>query len=119
MSSALSVIFTKNFEDAINNIPERDRKRILYDLTHTNRQDILRQGHLQGELNYLRKMNNGDYRIFMAYCSECYKEFRHKINCIICDKNNLNRLVVFFIAPRKKLYRPHKFQKVDITKIKF
>ena len=119
MSVPLPVIFTKNFEQNINLIPNRDRERIIDNLRHMNRQDILRQGRLQGELNYLRKMNFGDYRIFLAYCAECYSNFKEKINCAICDREDLERIVVFFIYPRKKLYQPRKFQKVDINKIRF
>ena len=119
MSAPLPIKFTKNFENSINNIPEKDRKRILYDLTHMNSQDVLRQGQLQGELNYLRKMNNGDYKIFLAYCSECYQKFKEKINCAICDGVNLERVIVFFLAPRKKLYQPRNIQNLDITKIEF
>lgn len=119
MSTPLPIKFTKNFEINFNGIPERDQKRILYDLTHMNRQDVLRQGHLQGELNYLRKMNNGDYRIFLAYCVECYKNFREKINCQICDENDLERIIVFFISPRKKLYSPQNIKRIDVRKIKF
>ncbi len=119
MSTPLPIKFTKNFEISFNGIPERDQKRILYDLTHMNRQDVLRQGHLQGELNYLRKMNNGDYRIFLAYCVECYKNFREKINCQICDENDLERIIAFFISPRKKLYSPQNIKHIDVRKIKF
>ena len=119
MSIPLPIKFTKNFEININSIPERDRKRILYDLTHMNRQDVLRQGHLQGELNYLRKINNGDYRIFLAYCVECYESFREKINCQICDASDLERIVAFFIFPRKKLYSPKNIQQIDVRKVNF
>ena len=119
MSTPLPIKFTKNFEININSIPERDRKRILYDLTHMNRQDVLRQGHLQGELNYLRKINNGDYRIFLAYCVECYESFREKINCQICDASDLERIVAFFIFPRKKLYSPKNNQQIDVRKVNF
>ena len=119
MSTPLPIKFTKNFEIGLNSLPDRDRKRILYDLTHMNSQDILRQGHLQGELNYLRKMNNGDYRIFLAYCAECFKNFREKINCQICDEKDLERIIVFFIALRKKLYHPQNIQHIDIKKIQF
>ena len=119
MSTPLSIKFTKNFQMGFSSIPDKDQKRILYDLTHMNKQDILRQGHLQGELNYLRKMNNGDYRIFLAYCGECYINFREKINCQICDENDLERIIVFYISPRKKLYQPHNIQHIDMRKIKF
>ena len=115
----LPVIFTKNAEVILNNIPEKDHKRILYDLTHMTNQDVLRQGHLQGELNYLRKINNGDYRIFVAYCSECYRNFKDKIKCAICDGNDLERIIIFFIAPRKKLYQPRNIQRLDISKVEF
>ncbi|MBA7527275.1 hypothetical protein ES705_19451 [subsurface metagenome] len=98
-------------------IPKKDQKRIEFDLTHMNKQDVLRQGRFKGELNYFRKMNNGDFRILLAYCAECYDNFRSKINCAICDDENLERIIVFFIHPRKKLYQPRKFQHVDITKI--
>lgn len=119
MSTPLPIHFTKNFEINLNGIPERDRKRILFDLRHMDKHDILRQGHLQGELNYLRKMNNGDYRIFLAYCAECYENFREKINCKICDENDLERIIVFFISPRKKLYSPQNIQHIDVSKIEF
>ncbi len=119
MSEPLPVIFTKNFQNNISLIPAKDRKRILEDLTHLNHHDVLRQGRLQGELNYLRKMNNGDYRIFLAYCAECYHEFKYRIKCSICNEEDLERIIVFFLYPRKKLYQPKKFQRVDIRKIKF
>ena len=119
MSNALPIIFTKNFEYNFKLLPKKDQNRIRLDLTHMNTQDILRQGQLQGPLNYLRKMNNGNYRIFLAYCKECYHEFSNKINCAICDENELERIIAFFIYPRKKLYQPRKFKKVDITKIEF
>lgn len=43
MSQPLPIKFTRNFEDSFNSIPEKDQERIMYDLTHMNRQDILRQ----------------------------------------------------------------------------
>lgn len=119
MSDALPVIYTKNFQYNFKQIPKKDQKRIEYDLTHMNKQDILRQGRFKGELNYLRKMNNGYFRIFLTYCADCYEDFRNKINCAICDSENLERIVVFFIYPRKKLYQPRKFQQMSITKIEF
>ena len=119
MSKVLPIIFTKNFEYNFTLIPKKDQDRIHLDLTHMNRQDILRQGKLQGPLNYLRKMNNGDYRIFLAYCKECFNEFRDRISCTICDENELERIIAFFIYPRKKLYQPRRFKKVDITRIEF
>ena len=119
MNTPLPIKFTKNFKINFNGIPERDQKRISYDLTHMDKRDILRQGHLQGELNYLRKMNNGSYRIFLAYCAECYENFREKINCQICDASDLERIVAFFISPRKKLYSPQNIKHIDVRKIKF
>ena len=119
MSTPLPVKFTKNFESSLNSLLEKDRKRILYDLTHMNKQDVLRQGALQGELNYLRKMNNGDYRIFFAYCAECFNQFHEKINCQICDEDFLERIIVFYITPRKKLYDPRNIRRIDIRKIRF
>ncbi len=119
MSDALPVIYTRNFKDNFISFPSKDQKRIEYNLTHMTRQDVLRQGRLKGELNYLRKMRDGDYRIFLAYCAECYNEFREKINCTICNNDNLERIIAFFIHSRKKLYQPHRFQNVSITKIEF
>ena len=119
MSETLPIIFTENFKYNFNLLPERDKKRIEYDLRHMNKHDILRQGQLRGPYNYLRKMNNGDFRIFLAYCAECYFKFKDIIKCLICDGEDLERIIAFFIYPRKKLYYSHKFKKVDITKIKF
>lgn len=116
MSEPLPVVFTKNFEENLRFIPQRDQNRILYDINHMNRQDILRQGYYKSELNFLRKLRNGDYRVILTYCADCYPKFRYIIKCEICDRKNLERIVVFFIYHRKKLYQR---QKIDISKIRF
>ena len=119
MSGALPVTYTRNFTEYFHSIPVRDQKRIEYDITHIDRQDALRKGRLKGDLNYYRKMRCGDYRILFAYCADCYEEFKDKINCEICDENDLERIIIFFIFYRKKAYDPRKFSHIDITKIKF
>lgn len=118
MNEPLRIFFTKNFEDVFKTIPEKDQKRIQYDLTHMIRQDIQRMGYLKGDLNYVKKMNNGIFRIILAYCAECYENHRHKLNCDICDGNNLERIVAFSIHPRKKAYDRKKFQR-DLNRIQF
>ena len=118
MSELLPVIYTLKFRENFQSIPTKDQKRIEYDLTHMNRKDIQRMGYLKGNMNYIKKMNNGNYRIILGYCVECYPNFRDKLNCAICDGNNLERIIVFSLHPRKKVYNRQKFEK-DLKNIRF
>ena len=109
MSQILPIIRTKNFDIAIKSIPNKEQKQILYNLTHMNRQDALRMGYLKGDLNCFQKLRNGDYRILLAYCANCYSNSHHsRLQCAICDEKKLERIIVFHVFYRKKGYRSYK-----------
>lgn len=115
MSQPLPIIRTHNFDEALKKIPKKEQDKINYKLTHLNRQDAFRVGHLQGEMNHFKKFRSGDYRILMAYCFDCFSNEHHlKLNCAICDKEDLERIIVFHLFHRKKGYRTYKMRLKDI-----
>lgn len=116
MSESLPVIFTKNFEQNLKSIPQHDKKKILYNLTHMNKQDAFRVGYFKGDLNHVKKLRVGDYRVILGYCADCYLQHKEYLNCSICNENDLERIVAFFVYPRKKLYKSHK---INLSKIEF
>lgn len=68
----------------------------------------------KGTLNMFKKFSYKDLRIIFAYCRECYPNHRDKIECSICNKDELDRIILFGIYARKKMYRnltPEKISK--------
>lgn len=59
----------------------------------------------KGDLNMFKKFSYKDLRIIFAFCRECYPNHRQKINCKNCNEDNLDKIILFVIYRRKKMYR--------------
>lgn len=105
MEPSLPVMQLEDFEMQLKRFPKKEREKIIYQLKHIDKNDVVRIPYLKGDLKFIKKYRIGDNRVFLAYCSECYNKYRERINCSICDKDQLERIVVFSINSRKKLYK--------------
>ncbi len=105
MSEPLPVFQHEVFMKQLQRFPLRERDKIVDKLKHITNEDIRRVPYLKGSYKHLKKYRTGDYRIFMAYCAECYNKYREKINCNDCEEDNLEKIVVFSIDSRPKLYK--------------
>lgn len=105
VSEPLPVFQYEVFEKQLKKYPLKERNKIVYDLKHITAEDIKRIPYLKGKYKYLKKFRIGDHRIFMGYCAECYNKYREIINCNDCNNSNLERIIVFAINNRPKLYK--------------
>jgi len=115
MSDPLPIIKTKNFNNALKKIPQKEQTKIIYNLSLITRQDAFRVGYLHGDMNHFKKYRLGDYRILMAYCYDCFENGHYnKLKCSVCDEENLERIILFHVFQRKKGYRPYKMKLKEI-----
>ena len=119
MSQTITIFTSSVFREQFNSLSQKDKKRIQYDLTHLNITNLSSFPYLKGEFKHFRRYRSGNYRIIMAYCPECYNKYRDLLNCVICPEIEDDieiRIVIFYVYPRKKLYRS---SRISITDFEF
>lgn len=102
-----TAIFRRQFDG----LPPKERRQIEYNLKRLSEEDLRGIPYYKGPLKHFRKYEIGDYRIILAYCPECFNKYRKIIHCKICFreiKDVISRIIVFYVYPRKKLYRNNK-----------
>ncbi len=109
MEPPLPVYSTEDFREYVRRYPVKERESIIYNLNHIDKEDIKRIKYLKGEWKHLKRYRIGDNRIFLAYCKECYNKYRDKFSCSddheFCNIKNLEKIVVFSLNLRKKVYK--------------
>lgn len=110
MMEPLPVRRTRTFQlDLKNLIPKKKRENFLYDLTHITKDDLERFYNLKSsELSHYRSYHKWDFRILFVYCFQCFHQFDRPINCIGCDENDLEKLVLISIDHRSNAYRDNR-----------
>lgn len=82
-------------------------------MEHITLDDLKRYPNLKGYLlEPFRSYHQWDFRILFVYCSQCYYEFNHRLNCNGCDENDLEKLVLADIDHRSNAYR---YNRADLT----
>ncbi len=114
MSERLTLVRTKSFNDGLKTlIPKRKHSNIINDLMTFTADDVRGWSNLKGRsLNILKKHRYSDFRILVVYCEQCFNYFDARLNCTICNENNLQRIIAVDIDHRSKVYNR---SKIDMT----
>ena len=87
-------------------IPQKIEDAILADFEEMDPERARQYPYYKAiQFKALKKYIKSKYRVFFAYCSECYGKYDDFLNCPFCDENNLERLVLYDIQIRKFDYR--------------
>ncbi len=81
------------------------RNEILDYFKNITDEQARRDPYYKGEINMFKHHSYKELRIFYGYCKECYGKHYTSINCSICNGNILDRIVLFAIYQRPKLYQ--------------
>ncbi|MFW9896329.1 MAG: hypothetical protein ACFFD7_11035 [Candidatus Thorarchaeota archaeon] len=106
MQEPLPVRRTRTFQhDLMSLIPKNNRKNLIFDLEHITKDDLRRNPMLKADfLKPFRSRRRGDFRTLYVYCFECFHYFNKRLNCMGCNENDLEKLVLALIFHRSKNY---------------
>lgn len=96
-----------SFEKQFNSLQMRSKEReeILDYFKNYTDERAARDLYYKGEDLYMFKYHKyKDYRIFYSYCKECYGTYHTFFKCSHCDKNLLDKIVLWGAGHRSKLY---------------
>lgn len=110
MTEPLPVRKTLTFQNDLKSlIPKSNRNNLIFDMEHITKEDLSRFDNLKSPtLRHFRRHRRGDFRILFIYCFQCFHELNKPINCIGCNENDLEKLVLISIDHRSNSYRDNK-----------
>ena len=117
MTELLPIRRTRRFQrDLQTLIPKKNRENLIFDLERISKGDLRRYANLKGELlEPFRSYHKSNFRILFVYCSQCFQDFNHRLNCNGCDENDLERIILIDINHRSNAYRYNKSEISNFT----
>ncbi len=83
-------------------MPQKIRDSILSDFAEMDTERVKQYPYYKASFyKTLKKYVKSKYRIFFAYCYECFGKYDDFLKCPFCDENNLERVVLYDIQLRK------------------
>lgn len=115
MTEPLPIRLTRTFQNDLENlIPRKNRANLLLDLGRISKEDLSRYPILRTEkLKPFRSYHKAQNRILFVYCHQCYHQYNKKLNCVGCDENDLEKLVLCLMDHRSNAYRYNRAELTD------